>query len=82
MVAAYLFGSRARGEADAHSDVDLIVVAPSSRPFVERFRDYEALLLGAPIGVDLLVDTPEEFARERRLNRFVRHALREAKRLV
>jgi hypothetical protein len=36
------------------------------------------LLLGAPIGVDLLVYTPAE----RRLNRFARHALRDARSLV
>lgn len=32
-------GSWARGDADALSDVDLIVVAPSTRPVVDRFRD-------------------------------------------
>lgn len=79
--AAYLFGSHARGDADAHSDVDLIVVARSDRPFVDRFKDY-ADLLDAPGGLDLLVYTPDEFARERRVNRFVRHALREARRVV
>jgi predicted nucleotidyltransferase len=79
--AAYVFGSCARGEADAWSDIDLIVVAPSERPFVDRFRDYPELL-DAPTGVDLLVFTPEEFARERRCNRFVRHVLRDARRIV
>ena len=38
--AAYLFGSWARGDADELSDIDVIVVAKSKRPFVERFRDY------------------------------------------
>ncbi|TMA74903.1 MAG: nucleotidyltransferase domain-containing protein [Deltaproteobacteria bacterium] len=79
--AAYLFGSWARGDADALSDVDLIVVAPSTRPFVDRFRDYPELLR-SPVGIDLLIYTPEEFSRERRRNRFVRHAVREARRLV
>jgi len=78
---AYLFGSWARGEADALSDIDLIVVAPSARPFVERFRDYPELLC-APTGIDLLVYTPDEFARERRVNRFIRHALRGARRVA
>jgi predicted nucleotidyltransferase len=79
--AAYLFGSRARGDADGLSDIDLIIVASSRRPFVERFRDYPDLL-AAPAGVDLLVYTPSEFAFERRVNRFLRHALRDARRLA
>lgn len=78
---AYLFGSWARGDADHLSDVDLVVVAPSERPFVDRFRDFPEIL-SAPAGVDLVVYTPEEFTRERRLNRFLRHVLRGARRLV
>ena len=47
----------------ADSDIDVIVVAPTERPFVERFRDYLPAFLDAGIGVDLLVYTPEEFTR-------------------
>ena len=47
------------------SDIDVIVVAPTKRPFVERFRDYLPAILDAGIGVDLLVYTPEEFTRMR-----------------
>ncbi len=61
--AAYVFGSWARGCADAHSDIDVIIVAPSKRPFVDRFRDYLPAILAAPTGVDLFVYTPEEFQR-------------------
>lgn len=79
--AAYLFGSWARDEADELSDIDVIVVAESTRPFVERFRDYPDVIR-APTGIDLLIYTPEEFAQERRCNRFVRQALREGRRLL
>jgi len=79
--AAYLFGSWARGEADRLSDIDLIVVARSRRPFVDRFRDFPELLR-APAGIELLVYTPDEFARLRRTNRFIRHVLREARRVA
>ena len=59
--AAYLFGSYAKGQADAYSDLDLIVVADSERRFVRRFEDFPELdELGLP--VELLVYTPEEFA--------------------
>ena len=79
--AAYVFGSWARGDADRLSDIDLIVVARSRRPFVDRFRDFPELLR-APAGIELLVYTPDEFARLRRTNRFIRHVLREARRVA
>ena len=79
---AYLFGSWGRGDADEASDIDVIVVAPSMRPFVDRFRDYPDVWRDAPTGIDLLIYTPEEFATQRRDNRFVRHVLREARRIV
>jgi len=82
VVSAWIFGSFARGEADALSDIDLLVVADSTRPFVDRFRDFPDLLREAPVGLDLLVYTPAEFARERRTNRFVRNALRGARRIA
>ena len=59
---AWLFGSHARGTAGAGSDIDVIVVAPTERPFVDRFRDYLPAIVDAGVGVDLLVYTPEEFA--------------------
>ena len=60
--AAWIFGSHARGTAADGSDIDVIVVAPTERPFVERFRDYLPAIVDAGVGVDLLVYTPEEFA--------------------
>lgn len=78
--AAYLFGSHARGEADAHSDIDVLIVAPSGRDPVDRFRDYLPAIVAVPVGVDLFVYTPDEFDRlleERRP--FLVHALEGAK---
>jgi uncharacterized protein len=34
--AIYLFGSRARGDADADSDYDLLVIVPDNAPFNSR----------------------------------------------
>ena len=61
--AAYLFGSYARGEADAWSDIDLIVVMPSERTFVERALDLTDVLDALPVAADVLVYTPGEFER-------------------
>lgn len=59
---AYVFGSVARNTARPGSDVDLILVADSIRPFVERFKDY-MFLFDAPYEINLLVYTADEFAR-------------------
>ena len=36
---AIVFGSVARGEADEWSDLDLVIVADTHRPFLERYLD-------------------------------------------
>ena len=80
--AAWIFGSHARGTASAESDIDVIVVAPTERPFVERFRDYLPAIVDAGVGVDLLVYTPEEFARMRAEERpFLVDALADARQI-
>lgn len=59
---AVVFGSYARGTADGYSDLDLVVVMPTDRPFLERWPILRGLLDALPLSVDLLVYTPEEFA--------------------
>ena len=77
---AWLVGSRARGDAAPESDIDVILVAPSERPFVERFRDYLPAILAAGVGVDLLVYTPDEFDLMRTEERpFLSHAMASAR---
>ena len=59
---AILFGSYARGDADEYSDIDLIIIAESERPFIERFKDYLDLWKVSPVkAMDVLVYTPQEF---------------------
>jgi predicted nucleotidyltransferase len=60
---AVVFGAYARGTADGYSDLDLAVVLETDRPFLERWRLLRSLLDALPLAVDLLVYTPEEFAR-------------------
>lgn len=60
-----LFGSQARGTADEHSDVDLLVICP-----VQGDRDTLAVamdraLRGLRLARDIVVATPEEFERDR-----------------
>lgn len=77
---AWLVGSHARGSAAPESDIDVIIVAPSGRPFVDRFRDYLPAVLAAGVGVDLFVYTPEEFERLQREERpFLTHAMESAR---
>jgi predicted nucleotidyltransferase len=56
-----LFGSRARGDADASSDVDLLIVYATEKRFLDRLEELYALW-DLPIAVDILAYTPEEFA--------------------
>ena len=60
----YLFGSYARGDWLRSSDVDLVVVSPAFRGLGpgERYRLVRRLLPDT-ISVELLLYTPEEFAR-------------------
>jgi uncharacterized protein len=58
----YLFGSHARGQAEIGSDIDLLVVVPSSDvPRHQReTRGYD-LLWGLTVPVDVIVMTQAEF---------------------
>lgn len=75
-----LFGSWARGEAHADSDVDLLVVLPK----VEHKRRTEIEILralnGLPISKDVIVATPEEIQKRGNVvGNILRPALREGK---
>lgn len=58
-----LFGSRARGEADAQSDYDLIVIKRTERPFLDRLQEMVPYLVQFDHAAEILVYTPEEFER-------------------
>jgi predicted nucleotidyltransferase len=57
-----LFGSMASGEIHEWSDIDLVIVKDTSKRFLARLKEV-ALLCRAPVGVDYLVYTPQEFDR-------------------
>ena|SRR5688572_12636007 len=55
-----LFGSMATGDVGEWSDLDLVIIKNTSLPFMKRLKEV-ALLCMAPVGVNYLVYTPEEF---------------------
>ena len=58
-----LFGSRARGEADHASDLDLMVVHDLPETDRQVRRQIEALFLKRRFGLDLIVRTAKEVER-------------------
>jgi predicted nucleotidyltransferase len=72
-----LFGSAARENITAWSDLDLMVVLDSDLPFVKRLGLlYERIQ--PRVGLDLLAYTPQEFENLRE-RPFIRQALREGR---
>ncbi len=55
-----LFGSYAKGRADLFTDLDILVVMKTADGMLERLRRLYALL-AAPVDLDILCYTPEEF---------------------
>jgi predicted nucleotidyltransferase len=75
-----LFGSAARGEMGPDSDIDLLVVK-SGVPHRGRLAQaiYPALF-GIPVGVDVIVVTPEDVERHRdKLGTIIGPAIREGR---
>lgn len=55
-----LFGSLARGDARPDSDIDLLVIAPSSLPRHRRSAPLYGALSDILVPMDILVYSPEE----------------------
>jgi predicted nucleotidyltransferase len=62
-----LFGSFARGDHHATSDIDLLIIKETKRPFTDRIGDVLALC-DYSIPLEPLVYTPSEFEKMRREN--------------
>ena len=60
-----LFGSYAQGTITEDSDVDLLVVAKTSLPPHERYAAVGRLAADFPASFDIIVKTPDEYARRR-----------------
>ncbi len=58
-----LFGSQARGTANRHSDVDLLVVMGDGTDRRRTAIEIRRILRDMPVAKDVVVSTPEEIAR-------------------
>ena len=75
-----LFGSRARGDFRADSDLDLLILEDSELPRYQRSPRYYHALAGLFPAKDIVVYTPEEVKEWSEVpNAFVTAALREGK---
>jgi predicted nucleotidyltransferase len=75
-----LFGSHARGDATADSDVDLLVVLPEAPNKRQAAIEIRRALRDLPVSKDIVVTTPDEIARRGDLiGPVLRPALREGK---
>jgi predicted nucleotidyltransferase len=71
-----MFGSSARGEAGEQSDLDLIIVKKTDKPFLKRILEVPLF----PVRADVFVYTPEEFSEMQEYeNPFIMSALKNAK---
>jgi uncharacterized protein len=62
-----LFGSHARGDASADSDVDLLIVMPLAGSRLATAVEIRKALRGFGVAKDLVLLTPEEFERKKRI---------------
>ena len=75
-----LFDSQARGDADRHSDIDLLVVFAELRDKRKTAIDIGRALSDVPVANDIIVSTPEELERSRtRIGSVLRYAQQEGK---
>jgi uncharacterized protein len=62
-----LFGSHARGDASADSDVDLLIVMPLAGSRLATAVEIRKALRGFGVAKDLVLLTPEEYERKKRI---------------
>jgi len=62
-----LFGSYARGTADKHSDVDLLVICPVKKDRKKLAFEMDMALMGLEMAKDIIILTPQEFERDKHI---------------
>src|SRR3990167_9196632 len=76
--AIILFGSAARGEAGEDSDLDILVIKETDKPFTDRIREARASVKTNQ-ALDIIVITPQEAQELPKKNSFFRQILKEGK---
>jgi predicted nucleotidyltransferase len=71
-----LFGSYSRGDEDRESDIDVIMVYNTPKPFMDRLKELY-LAWNIPKAVDILAYTPEEFDRMSKESHFIQQVIEE-----
>ncbi len=61
------FGSYARGEQDSDSDLDLLIVMKTDKPFAERMIEVDSIFGLRDWAMDIVVYTPEEFTSQQKV---------------
>lgn len=75
-----LFGSHTRGEANPHSDIDLLVVFPQALDKRQTAIEIRRTLADLPVCKDIIVTTPNEISRRGYIvGTVLRSALREGR---
>jgi uncharacterized protein len=67
IISCFLFGSSASGDTNPWSDLDILIIAETEKPFIERPLKYQELFeLG--VSLDIVVYTPYEFEKVKKSN--------------
>ena len=76
--AIILFGSVARGEAKKDSDLDILLVQDTNKPFSDRIRKVRSTIR-TKIPLDIIVLTPKEASRMRQKSTFFSQIFKEGR---
>ena len=63
----FIFGSYASGRIAAGSDIDFFIIKKTSKTRLERQREVSRILIDREVPVDILVFTPAETAKRKRI---------------
>jgi predicted nucleotidyltransferase len=63
----FVFGSYARGKITAHSDIDFFIIKRTTKTRRERQREVSRILIDRQVPVDILVFTPAETEKRRKI---------------
>ncbi|MCF8232404.1 MAG: nucleotidyltransferase domain-containing protein [Bacteroidales bacterium] len=75
----YLFGSYAAKSQSRDSDIDLLIIKDTNKPRHQRSIEFQRILIGTKLPVDVIVFTNNEFEKEKKKpDSFINSVLKEA----